>query len=295
MGSISLMDYHRQYIISLEHMTPSSWISRFATWGMSTSEDQQEAETIARRMAARAAQTPGKPRRPALTSLDSTAYEILGVEWNKSGLDSYETLWSRDAALQDVVLPTTFTADKLISAIGNSIKTLVEKIESRGGRQAKWGVEEVIDTTNLRVLELTHNIGEADFSEYAGTSLWNLISLLSNGLKTVEEQGYAIKAELTTMFDATMKMRNGFEVQMDTMECRLNALEDGENQGPDSELVSRIRDLEQLRVGDRIWIESLESRLDTGSDRYKLNSLVSLGSDMDVLAYLDHEYSSDDF
>ena len=48
-GSISLMDYHRQYIISLEHMTPSSWISRFATWGMSTSEDQQEgAETIAR-------------------------------------------------------------------------------------------------------------------------------------------------------------------------------------------------------------------------------------------------------
>ena len=82
---------------------------------------------------------------------------------------------------------------------------------------------------------------------------------------------------------------------MDTMECRLNALEDGENQGPDSELVSRIRDLEQLRVGDRIWIESLESRLDTGSDRYKLNSLVSLGSDMDVLAYLDHEYSSDDF
>ena len=81
-------------------------------------------------MAARAAQTPGKPRRPALTSLDSTAYEILGVEWNKSGLDSYETLWSRDAALQDVVLPTTFTADKLISAIGKSIKTLVEKIET---------------------------------------------------------------------------------------------------------------------------------------------------------------------
>jgi hypothetical protein len=112
----------------------------------------------------------------------------------------------------------------------------------------------------------------------------------------VEEQGDAIEAELTTMFDPTLKMRNGFEVQMEAMEIRLNALEEGENQGTDSaELVARIPDLEQLRVGDRIWIESLESRLDTGSDRYKLNSLVSLGSDMDVLAYLDHEYSSDDF
>ena len=46
-GSISLMDYHRQSILSLKHMTPTAWTSRFATCGMSTSEDQ-EVETIIR-------------------------------------------------------------------------------------------------------------------------------------------------------------------------------------------------------------------------------------------------------
>ena len=130
----------------------------------------------------------------------------------------------------------------------------------------------------------------------AGTSLWNSISLLSNGLKTVEEQGDAIEAELTTMFDPTLKMRNGFEVQMEAMEIRLNALEEGENQGTDSaELVARIPDLEQLRVGDRIRFEGLVSRMDTGSNRYELNSSVSLSSDVDVLAFLHHEYPADDF
>ena len=119
------------------------------------------------------------------------------MDWNKSGLESYETLWSRDASrLQDVELPTSFTAGNLILAIGNSVKTLVGRVETIFKRVEvtdKW-VEEVVDTTNLRVSEMEHNIGEANFSEYAGTSLWNSISLLSNGLKTVEEQGDAIEA-----------------------------------------------------------------------------------------------------
>ena len=35
-----------------------------------------------------------KATRPVLSLfLDSIAYEILDVEWNKSGLESYETLW----------------------------------------------------------------------------------------------------------------------------------------------------------------------------------------------------------
>ena len=65
-GSIRLMDYHIESILSLEQMTPSAWASRFETWGMSTSEDQDKAETIARRLAAKAAQTPGKLKHPSL-------------------------------------------------------------------------------------------------------------------------------------------------------------------------------------------------------------------------------------
>ena len=297
-GSIGLMDYHMDSILSLEHTTPTAWTSRFATWGMSTSE-VQEAETIARRTAARAAQTPGKPKRPVVSLVDSTTYEILDVDWNKSGLETYENLWALDSAERDEIeLPTTFKAGNLISAIGNSVKSLIERVETIWKRVevADQWVEEVVETTNLRVSEMEHNIGQADFSEYAGTSLWNSISLLSDGLKTVEDQGDAMEAELTTMFEATLKMRDGFEFQMEAMERRLSALEEGDNQGTDSaELVARIRDLEQLRVGDRIRLEGLESRVDTGTNRYELNSSVSLSSDVDVLAFLDNEYREDDF
>jgi hypothetical protein len=126
-------------------------------------------------MAARAAQSPGKPKHLILSLLDSTAYEILDVEWNKSGLESYETLWSWDASLQDIELPMTFTAGNLISAIGNFVKTLVERVETIWKRvevEDKW-VEEVVDTTNLCASEMEHNVGKADFSEYDGC--WHVV------------------------------------------------------------------------------------------------------------------------
>ena len=90
-------------------------------------------------------------------------------------LESYETLLSRDAALQEIELPTSFKAGNLILAIGNSVKSLVERGETIWKRVEvadKW-VEEVVPNIMLVGDGLSH-IHVGTFVEMIGDQCYDL-------------------------------------------------------------------------------------------------------------------------
>ena len=156
-------------------------------------------------------------------------------------------------------------------------------------RDRDWS-ENALLTTNLRVTDLDLTQGAPISKWEHGATLWNSISALHSRVE-VKAATLAVDAltttvashedELTQIFEKTSGFQSGLVSRLTTLINRMDALEGDGTRGEDmvdtmDDLRKKIDELSNDRIHDRLRIESLEARLESGSDQYKLMSRDSL-------------------
>ena len=313
-GDVSLLDVHRTAILTEKDVTPNNWVSKFNTWSKAaTVEEAAEVETF--KDLAREAQTPAKRKTTIeqITSLiDQDPMEILGMDMD-AALTLYEDVWNAAAQaanikkeethhLKELLLSTTSRLDSLTSAV-KGLSAEMSGIE-------RWATDGV-DQASLRVTELEQRLGAP-----TGThpTVWSAIDTLTQDhvlAKAASDTKFSdVDNEFNQMFTGVTAFQNKVNSSIASLSAQAPTAPTNAPSGAPSTsapsnapdpLVAAMNatmealkaDLDQLqleRAADRARIESLESRLETGTDQVEVQTpsgkSMLLRSSVDVLAFL---------
>ena len=316
---VLLMSRHAAAILSEEDVTANNWVAKFSMWKKFASS-QEAADARSFQEAAKAAQTPAKRKTSVqeISSLiDEDPMDILGVDMD-TALTIYEEVWAAAAESAKISKDETHHLKELLLSSTTRLNQLTQAV--KGLSTELTGVEmwstAGIDQASLRVTDLEKRLG-VPLGSYS--TVWAAVSDLSASAEQAElklqdstAKFSLVDNEFSQMFSGVTKFQNDVNSAIASINTKLNALSSGsqpvtlggphllaESQSATSpssssltaDLQAELTQLCKDRAADQSRIESLESRLETGSDKVEVQTddgkSMLLRSSVDVLAYLE--------
>ena len=314
-GEISLLDHHREAILSHVCRDATKWPSLFNDWSTFTSSEDAAAsrESVTK---AKLVQTPAKRSSVVLNlakdigSLNLGAPSVALPISEDAGLGLYEEVWNSSAAAVNKALPASFTVKKFLTDLWQQSSDIKDSTTAFGlnlDEDRKWADSE-IESSNRRITDLELALGSPRSNWNYGPTIWESMGAVATVVESgpsAEDvnQSWAGVSKLTAEFDSMFKAVTSFRTRIGNdlshLSNKLGALEAGSVGGnPGSvnparfdalvsqmdDMVARIEDLEINRLRDKATIDSLQTRLEVGSQRFELRSGAVLRSARDLRA-----------
>ena len=313
-GSIALLATHRTAILSHACRDVTQWPSLFNGWdNFSSSSDAAATREAVDR--AKLIQTPAK--RSAGVSNLTGALDILNLgspalEFSASddaGLGAYEDVWSACATGINMALPASFTVKQFLSDVWSKTKSTQERTAVFGlnlDEDRRWADSE-IESSNRRITDLEISMGSARENWTYGPTIWESVGAIATSVEAgpsaedVTQSWSAVSklaSEFESMFSAVSSFKSTVGMEINHLSNKLASLEagTGDTSGGSNPaeiaaitdmmniMSARIEEMERERVRDRAAIDSLQTRLEVGSQRFELRSGTVLRSARDLRA-----------
>ena len=281
-------------IFTFESESLGDWISWLNTWRVTASEEEayQRRATVAR---AKELQTPAKATQSDITEkLDNSFFNTMEVMAPQvqtadlaGGLEVYEKIWSHAAASGDIAMPTEFQVGPLIKSVVNRQEKPTELLHSFSGlfhTDRKWLVSNM-ETIKARVMEL-EILGLRTFPDVKQlvdhglaelSSLKEIIEPAVIGLPHLQENVARHTTELNNIFSYLTDFQNNLSNKATALTRTVDKLEGSMFNSMDASLITDLDELKTLvtqlkkeRIADRLWIESLETRVASGQEEISI-------------------------
>ncbi len=306
-GDISLLENHQSAILDTVQSEVSAWPILFNDWALATDSGEAKKNRVDVE-AARAVQTPApRKSRPApanYTTIEVTTPDETEVE---AGLALYETVWSSAAEASSLPLPSAFTVGQVLLDTTISLQHLNSTVLQMGNdviSDRTWS-DSNARTTAQRVTDLEVSVGCPTSNWIYGSTVWSSLAGLASTVETA--CGNAISAgidinnldkEFQAMFTSMSSFKSTLTDKLTSVSNRVDLVESQSLASMTAAEIARLVEsvdtmsekvskLEKERIKDRIEIESLQTRLETGTARFELCPGVVFRSPRDVRVYLE--------
>jgi len=305
-GPISLFRNSRELLILTTTANPSDWMLLFNDFKQ---EDEGRDDNLQPSRfqvdEAKRLQTPAKRPLKSLVDVDVVDLPVTEEQLITSGLNDYESVWNSSASAANLALPTTFSIGSLVKGLVSSVFRIGVALENINGEQVDSQVwsESAVGTLARRVTDLEIINGNAPSSSEFPPTVWDSLADLYEKSDTDRKGLKYFEEEFDRMFSAVQSLQTETNSSFRSLGSRLNEVEAFTLQrspGPSREefsiLQEKIDILLSQSAQDKRRIETLESQIETGTERVEIRRGTILRSPRDVLAYLESfDSSSVDF
>ena len=308
-GDVSLLENHQSAILDTVQPEVSAWPILFNNWAR-TSDSGEAKKNRVDAEAARAVQTPAAPHKSRPASINYTTIEVDTpdeTEVEAGGLAMYETVWSSAAETASLPLPSAFTMGQVVLDTTVSLQHLNSTVLQMGNdviNDRTWSDSNARSTAQ-RVTDLEVSVGLPTANWTYGSTVWSSLAGLASTVETACGDSIAASLDINNLdreFQAMFTSISAFKSTMsDKVAAMSNRVDFVESQSLASmstpeiarlvesveSMSNRVSMLEKERIRDRIEIEALQTRLETGTARFELAPGVVLRSPRDVRLYLE--------
>ena len=306
-GDISLLENHRDAILDTVQPEVSAWPILFNDWSLASDSGEAKKNRVDAN-AARAVQTPA-PRKSRPASANYTTIEVNTPDEAEveAGLAMYETVWSAAAEAASLPLPSAFTAGQVLLDTTVSLQHLNSTVLEMANdllSDRTWADTNARSTAH-RVTNLEVSVGAPVSNWIYGSTVWSSLAGMASTLETACGDSISagldvrtLETEFQAMFSAMSGFKSSMSEKLTTVSNRVDLVESQSLSSMTSldvaRLVESVEDMslkvdrmEKDRIRDRAEIESLQTRLETGTARFELAPGVVLRSPRDVRLYLE--------
>jgi hypothetical protein len=290
-GPIALMANHGDAILAKSEPEAAAWPLLFNDWALTVDSDEALNNRAATN-AARAAQTPA-PRKscPAIDTVD-LAFSTPAAITLDNGLEKYEKVWQSSADEDNLPLPSEFSIGELLVDTINAVKNLNTAVTNVA-----------VDVAHKRAWTDTN--AQESLQRVTDLTLWSSLSGIASAMENVSVTAVSAMAsanklddEFQHMFSAVTDFKSSMSAKLSSVSGRVDMVESQSlasmSTSEIERLVSTVESMSQKverlegdRVKDRLQIEALQTRLESGTARFELSPGVVIRSPRDVRVYLE--------
>ena len=305
-GDIALLENHRTAILDTVQPEVAAWPILFNDWTLA--DDSAVVENYRLNInAARAAQTPA-PRKAGQSSSYSTLLLKLPSETDlDDGLSLYEKVWQASSVTEGLPLPSNFTVGELLLDTSTAVQHLndtVLKVAEDVMSDRAWA-DSNAQSSFQRVTDLELSLGRPASNWSYGGTVWSSLSGIADAVENLSSISVSagaavanVEGEFQSMFEAVSAFKNSVGAKLSSIGSRIDMVESQSLSSMSlseierlvssvENMSSKVTQMEKDRLRDRIEIEALQTRLESGTARFELSPGVVLRSPRDVRLYLE--------
>ena len=290
-GDVALLDNHRTTILDMDQPEVAAWPILFNNWALADDSDVVENYRV-NINAARAAQTPAPRKAGPPVSYTTLALNLPSETKLDDRLSLYEKVWQASAATENLPLPSKFSVGEMLLDTATAVQQLNEtvlKVANDVVADRTWA-DANAQSSFQRVTDLELSLlgSPATNWSYGGT-VWSSFAGIADVLENISAVSVSagtavanVEGEFQSMFESVSAFRNSVGAKLSSLGLRVDmvksqslsamSLSEIENLVGSVEIVSsKVAQMEKYRIKDRIEIEALQTRLESGTACFELS------------------------